>query len=113
MKIDAHLRSKEILEELGKRIKSYRVDFNMTQNELSLKTGICLRNIIRIEKGEDTNFINIIKILIALNIIDNINVLIPDDEERIDYKLRKKRKKRVVKNKNIKKKVIWGDQIDD
>ena len=89
------------------------MNLQMTQAELSKMTGISLRNIVRIEKGEDTQIKNVIKILSALHLQNNLDLLIPDESDRPIYKIKsEKNKKRnrasTVKSKDSK--YVWGDE---
>ena len=113
MRIENEMPSNLVIIELGNRIKQYRINLQMTQAELSKMTGISLRNIVRIEKGEDTQVKNIIKILSALHLQNNLEVLIPDESNRPTYRINIEKNKirnraSTIKNKNVK--YIWGDE---
>ena len=105
--------TKSVMNEFAERIKQYRINMQMTQAELSKKTGISIRNIVRIEKGEDTQFNNIIKILYVLHLQNNLDLVIPDNSMRptnIIGSKNKKNRSRASKIKNKKeKKFVWGD----
>jgi len=73
-----------IRKELGNRIKRYRISLNITQNQLSEQCGISMSTLMRIEDGDDTKMSNVLKILSAFSLAENINLLIPDNE--LDYK---------------------------
>ena len=97
-----------ILKELGDRIKNQRIASNITQTELAKKCGISTSTQIRIENGEDTKFSNILRILSALDLLENLNLLIP--EEQPDYKLlyeNKKQRERASKARS-KEKAVWS-----
>ncbi len=114
--MNKYLYSNTALIEIGERIRAYRIDFPLSQKELSEKSGVSLRSISRLENGEDVNFSNLIKVLIALDLDANLNMLVPDPAKRPSYYLKDKlatsRKKRVSKkeNKNIDKEIKWGDE---
>ena len=78
MKISASENEKSILIELGQRIKQNRISLNITQAELAEKCGISPSTETRIENGEDSKISNHIKILSGLNLLDNLDVLIPE-----------------------------------
>ena len=78
MKITELTYEKEILCELGRRIKQHRVALNITQSELASRCEISLSTEIRIENGVDSKISNYIKILIALGFVENLNILIPE-----------------------------------
>ena len=113
MRIENEMTSKSVMNEFAERIKQYRINMRITQAELSKRTGISIRNIVRIEKGEDTQFNNIIKILSVLHLQNNLDLVIPDNSLRptniVDLK-NKKNRSRASKIKNDKeKKFAWGD----
>lgn len=67
MKIEKIFTINSILNEIGIRIRQYRIGLSMTQQDLSLKTGISIRTISNIESKKDTTLSNIIRILDILN----------------------------------------------
>lgn len=67
-----------ILKEIGQRIKQHRLSLNITQADLADKCGISSSTEVRIENGEDSKFSNYIKIMSALHMLDNLNILIPE-----------------------------------
>lgn len=100
-----------ILKELGKRIKEHRIALNMTQMELAEKCNISISTETRIENGDDSKMSNYIKIMEALGILENIDVLIP--EAKPDYKAifeeRPVRKRVRTGNKQTKSTWVWGE----
>ena len=73
MKIGENLNETSILKEIGQRIKEHRISLNITQAYLADKCGISSSTEVRIENGVDSKFSNYIKILSALNMIDNLD----------------------------------------
>ena len=104
------------LSEIGARLKAYRIDYPLSQKELSNKSGIAVRSILRMESGQDVQFGNLIKVLIALDLDANLDMLVPDPTKRPSYYLNDKstmpQRKRVRKKErnvpNID--VRWGDE---
>ena len=78
MRINANESEKAILNELGQRIRQNRVAMNVTQTELAEKCGVSPSTVTRIENGEDSKMSNYIKILSGLNMLDNLDVLVPE-----------------------------------
>ena len=78
MKISSNENEKDILAELGQRIKQNRISLNITQAELAKKCGISPSTENRIESGEDSKMSNYIKILSGLNMLGNLDILIPE-----------------------------------
>lgn len=84
MRVSSLDSEKRILQEFGNRIKQHRISLNITQYELSRKCGVSVSTLIRIENGDDPKWSTIIKILTEFNLLDNLDLLIP--EAKLDYK---------------------------
>lgn len=112
MKISGNENNTMIIQELGKRIQAFRINMNLTQDDVARLSGVALSTIIRIEKGESSKFDNILNILRVLKLIPNIDLLVPEQEikptEIIDSV---KQRKRVRKNNSGKAEPgwIWGE----
>ena len=63
-----------IASELGDRIKTARLNANLTQKALATKSGISLKAVTNSEKGKST-LESMIAILIALEITEQLNFL--------------------------------------
>lgn len=111
-----YLSSRSALAEMGARLKAYRIDFPLSQEELSDKSGIAVRSISRMENGEDIQFGNLIKVLIALDLDANLDMLVPDPKKRPSFYLKDKsampQRKRASKkdSKQPGTDVKWGDE---
>lgn len=114
--MNKYLSSHVVLNEMGSRLKKYRIDSSLTQEELAMKAGVSRRSIQYMEKGEDVKFGTIIKVLIALQLDANIDMLVPDPTKRPSYYMNMKsdthhpsrvRKNKVDEEKNNFK---WGDE---
>lgn len=75
----AHLTPHAIAGELGDRIKTARLNANLTQKSLAKKAGISLKAVTNSEKGKST-LESLITILIALEITGQLNFFIPKQE---------------------------------
>lgn len=73
--------------ELGRRIKEYRIMMGITQQDIEEKSGVSKRSVSRLEQGESVQLETLIKIMIALNIGDNIEILVPDQTRRPSHYL--------------------------
>ncbi len=108
--------SHSALSEIGARLKAYRIDYPLTQKELADKSGVAVRSVLRMESGEDVQFGNLIKVLIALDLDANLDMLIPDPTKRPSYYLKDKtlmpQRKRVRKSerKTPHTDSKWGDE---
>lgn len=112
MKIYGYENNIFILNELGKRVKDIRVSHSMTQTELAEKAGISYNTVVRFEKGDGTKLENLIKIMRVLGVLQNFDLLIPEQEltpEEI-FKGGSKRK-RASKTRKEDKSWIWGDEM--
>ena len=107
--------SKAILLLLGERIKAYRIDYPMTQKELADKSGVSVRSIQNFEYGQDIQFHNVIKLIKALGLEDNLKLLVPDVSKKPSMYLEKTKKRvRVRKEKGTKSEDTafqWGDEL--
>ena len=101
-----------ILTELGETLKLYRVALNLSQADVEEKSGVSKRSISRLEQGGGIQLDNFIKILSALNIEDNLSVLVPNIKNRPSYHLEKEHKEKRRARKTGEKKTTfqWGDE---
>lgn len=111
MKITGNENEQIILKELGNRIKQYRISLNLTQKELSEKSGVSSSTVVRLEKGTDLNISNYLKLLGALGLLQNLDLLVPEMQE--DYKalfenkpLRQRARQSKAKSKSN---WVWGE----
>lgn len=115
--MNKYISSQAALNELGFRLKSYRIYSSLTQEELAVQSGVSRRSIQNMENGKDVNFSTIIKVLISLGLDSNLDLLVPDSTKRPSYYLKtnyntKQRFRATKKNAlNINDEVKWGDDI--
>ena len=90
------LTEQQILEELGKRLKSIRLNNNMSQKELGDIIGKRPDEISRIESGKPITLISLLRILRALNKLENLEQAIkPPEISPVEMlKLEEKKRKR-------------------
>lgn len=101
----------EYIKELGQKIKTYRIMNEMSQQDLEDKSGVSKRSISRLEQGESVQVDNLFKIIIALGLGDNIELLVPDQTRRPSYYLEKTESKpKRVRKKIEKNDFKWGDE---
>ena len=65
--------------ELGQRLKRARLNTDITQAELAKRTGLNRRTILNAEKGK-VQLENLIAILAALDLINQLNTFLPDQQ---------------------------------
>ena len=97
---------------VGERLKQYRINAGLTQQDLENKSGVSVRSISRLEQGASVQFESLIKILFALNLESNIDLLIPDQTKRPSFYLKdnEKPKQRVRKKEKVNGGFKWGDE---
>ena len=101
----------EYIRELGQKIKTYRIMKEMSQQDLEDKTGVSRRSISRLEQGESVQVDNLFKILLALELGENIELLVPDQTKRPSFYLEKgDDKPKRVRKRTEKGKFKWGDE---
>ena len=74
-----NLTTKAIASELGGRIKTARLNVNLTQKALAKKAGVSLKAVTNGEKGKST-LESMIAILIALEMTEQLNSFIPKQQ---------------------------------
>ena len=106
---------KAILSMLGRRIAERRLAKNLTQNDLAIQAGVSKSTVVRIEDGASTQLANLIRILRVLELLLNMDLLIPEASiSPVELmKRRGKQRKRASRKKTPpapQKKWIWGDE---
>ena len=111
MKITGSESEQSIIKELGNRIKQYRIASNFTQSELAFKCGISLSTEVRIENGVDSKISNYIKILGVLELLQNLDILIPAPQQDFRSIYEKKVPRQRVRTHKSKQQSnwIWGE----
>lgn len=104
------MNNKEILKELGSRIKDTRIGLNYTQSELARRANISLSTVTRAEKGDNITLEQLIIILRELRLLNNLELLIPQTELTPLELFEKKTKRQRVKKKQIINEWKWGDE---
>jgi putative transcriptional regulator len=67
-----------VLKQLGERLLQYRLNRNMTQAALAKEAGVSSRTISRVEHGQSTQLSNLIRLLRSLDLLQNLDALIPE-----------------------------------
>lgn len=78
MKFDNFLTDAMVLQEVGARIKHKRVDAGLTQAQLAEQAGIAKRTVERLESGNGTDSLAVIRVLRALKLVENLENVLPD-----------------------------------
>ncbi len=67
-----------ILKELGERLAQHRLNRNLTRESLAEQSGISRSTLARLEHGRSTSVQNLIRVLRALNLVTNLDRLVPE-----------------------------------
>lgn len=78
MEIENILSDAAVLELLGERISRYRLNKNLTQAQLAKDAGVSLSTLNRMESGSSSQINNLVRVLRALNLLENIGLLVPE-----------------------------------
>ena len=103
-----------ILKELGKRIQDIRIASDITQRKLAELAGVSYSTMQRIENGENIKIENILNVMRALSLLENFEILIPEQEilptSIVDKTKRKKRAGKNGDQNEEKRDWKWGDE---
>lgn len=115
MTIQSTASDKTILAELGKRLAVYRLQQNLTQEDLAREAGIGLNTVYRIERGHSIQLSNLIRLMRVLEIADNIEQLLPvlpsSPVQQAKLKNAQRQRASALKDKTRRTTVWqWGDQ---
>lgn len=112
MKIYGDENNAFILKELGQRLKDIRIGRSITQRNLSVQAGVSFSTIVRIENGEGVNIENLMRVMRELGLLQNFNLLVPEQELTPDEILHGKQKRRraVKMPEKSKSDWKWGDE---
>ena len=90
----------EISEILGERLKAQRLSLNLTQAALAEKSGIGVSTVARIESGQGGTLDNVIRIAIALGMINHFADLFERAPTNIKEVIAKQNPRLRASNKN-------------
>lgn len=78
MKISAQTTDATILSELGERLSRIRLNSDRSQAEVAEEAGVSKRTLERIEAGQSTQFVTLIRVLRALGLGAELDALVPE-----------------------------------
>ncbi|MBN2653131.1 MAG: helix-turn-helix domain-containing protein [Spirochaetales bacterium] len=106
--------SQQIESHLARQIEEIRISRNITQQQLADEAGISLRTLGRLAKGEGVSLDTFLRIIIALNLQDNLKTMLPDPSirpmERISNKGKERKRARPKEYFVMEKEWSWGDE---
>lgn len=94
MKINTALTDNSILAEFGLRLCRERIQQNLTQADLAKQAGISKRTLERAEAGHSLQLTSLIRVLRALDMLDKLDFIFPEDTATPMEMLKLKGKKR-------------------
>ena len=72
------LSNSAIIEEVGKRLKDYRIRRKLTQQELAEQAGVSVFSVAQIERGKAVTMSVFLAVLRVLRLLDNFELFIPE-----------------------------------
>ena len=70
---------KAIIKDIGNRLKQIRLNKNISQQELSARSGVHRVTISKIESGQRTSLLTIIQVLRGLGELQRLESIIPEE----------------------------------
>lgn len=117
MQIDEYLTDDSVLKELGERLSHLRLNRNLTQMEVAQKAGITRPTVVRIENGLPTDFVSVIRLFRALDLMSGIESLVPSQSvspiQMASLEQKQKRRRRArkpIKSQPEERGWKWGDE---
>ena len=114
MKIEPQLTPEAVLQELGRRLARRRLDLGITQAEAAEQAGLGKRTVERIEACGDTQMSTIVRLLRVLELMEEVERLVPETGPRPMelLKLKGKERRRAASKRTAKRSDgwQWGDK---
>ena len=67
-----------IMVEIGKRLKEYRLNKRLSQQEVARRAGVSLFTVAKIESGKSISISMLIPIMRVLRLLENLELLLPE-----------------------------------
>jgi len=102
---------------LCSRLKKIRLTRNFTQAQLAKESGVAIGTIRRLEEGKSVSLNTFIRILMALDLQQNLETLLPDPTirpiERVNTGGSERKRARPVQSDSENSTWAWGDESRD
>ncbi|HEY2535772.1 MAG TPA: helix-turn-helix transcriptional regulator [Solirubrobacteraceae bacterium] len=82
-----------VLSELGRRLARHRLERNWTQVELAARAGLGQATVQRVERGDSVQLTSLVKLLRALDLLQELDLAIPARIELPIAQLERERRK--------------------
>lgn len=83
-----------VLAELGRRLERQRLARNLTQEQMAEQAGIGRATLQRLERGQSVQTTSMIKLLRALDLLQSLDVALPQTIERPILELERERRRK-------------------
>jgi transcriptional regulator with XRE-family HTH domain len=70
--------NQEILSEMGRRLREYRLGQDLTAESLATRAGLSVTTILNAERGKNPTLETVVKILRNLGRLENLNAFLPE-----------------------------------
>jgi transcriptional regulator with XRE-family HTH domain len=113
----AHVPIDHLAEELGRRLNVWRLSREMKLTDLAEEMGVSRPTLQRLLDGETTSTQTLVRALLALGLIENLDLLVPDVSASPMARLKggaplSERKRVRSKKANLSEAWTWGDRED-
>lgn len=110
MKISRELNDDAVLNELGRRIAHRRIQQGLTQATLAEQAGVSRSTVDRLERGHSVQLNNLVRVLRELNLLNNLDVLLPPATPTpMELLERQGKRQRAPRRKKANEKWTWGE----
>jgi len=115
MKINSSITDEVILAELGERLAQRRIVLHLTQAALAEKAGVSKRTVERVEAGLSAQMESVIRIFRVLDLLEGLNLLIPETAGATPMDLLKRQGKKRQRASSVRREKIssqpwtWGE----
>ncbi len=112
MRFDDQITDPVVLQEIGSRLESLRLNRNLIRTELAEQAGISKATIERIESGKSVQLVNLIRLCRALGILGRFEAVFPTPAPSPVAQLKRQgsRRQRASKKRSGTKNWTWGDK---
>ncbi|WP_299703300.1 helix-turn-helix transcriptional regulator [uncultured Tateyamaria sp.] len=98
--------------DIGSKLERLRLSRNITQTDLAINAGISERTLRRLESGDGATLDSLLRVLLALKIAQNLDLLVPDPRVRPIERVRtggtERQRSRSAKSDQTPKQWQWG-----
>ena len=107
----------DLQSEMGARLTRLRLARNVTQQDLSARSGVGLRTLRRLEAGQPTSLDTFLRVVIALGLHEGLLAALPQNRirpiERINARGKERQRARPRNAESSAEPWTWGDEAVD